>query len=161
MNKKLAVIVISIFISLISISSSYAIDVLNKEEYLEYWYDPIFSDIVFVGDNEVDVEIADVSALIISDDLLEVSITNAYPGYIAYIDYNITNVGDPVSITGLSYSISDSTALSLSNSGITPGTILVSGEIITGSLVVTILSSAYQNSYYTFDVFIDFGEVDT
>lgn len=157
MNKKLGVIVVSMLIALLGVGTSYAVDTLNTSEYAEYWYDPIFTS-VSVSDNEGVLDVGVVSAVITSDELVDVDIFNAYPGYEAYIDFTIINIGDPVYITGLSFSDYDTSALSLSVDGIVPGTFLGSEESVSGTLTVTVLDGALQNTVYLFDVFIDFGD---
>jgi len=157
LNKKLTIIAISIFFCILSLSTSYALDLLNKEEYAEYWFDPSFTSFS-ITDNEFDIDVASVSVVISSYDLIDVSILNTYPGYEAYIEFTVSNVGDPVYITSLSFGVYDSSALMLNVFDIVPGTLLGSDEEITGLLVVTILEGALQNSIYDFDVFIDFGD---
>ena len=163
MNKKLAVIVVSMVIASLGVGTSYAIDTLNTSEYAEYWYDPMFTS-VSASDNEGVLDVGVVKANIIaSGELIDVDISNAYPGYEAYIDFTITNTGDPVYITGLRFSdydtSADTSALSLSVTGIVPGTLIGTGESVSGRLTVMVLDGALQNMVYLFDVYIDFGDV--
>ncbi|RLE40775.1 hypothetical protein DRJ16_06890 [Candidatus Woesearchaeota archaeon] len=157
MNKKLAVIVISMVIASLGVGTSYAIDTLDTDEYAEYWYDPEFT-LVSVSDNEGVLDVAVVQAFITSTETIDVNIFNAYPGYEAYIDFTITNTGDPVYVAGLDFDGYDASALSLVVTGIVPGTLLGSEESVSGTLTVSILDGALENTVYLFDVYIDFGD---
>lgn len=158
MNKKLAVIIISMVIAFLGMGSSYAVDTLDTSEYAEYWYDPVFTDVSF-SDNEGVLDVGLVQASIMGDgEMIDVDIFNAYPGYEAYVDFTITNVGDPVYIVGLSFSSYDTSALSLVVDGVVPGTFLGSEESVSGRLTVTVLDGALQNMVYLFDVYVDFGD---
>ena len=157
MNKKLGVIVVSMLIALLGVGTSYAVDTLNTSEYAEYWYDPIFTS-VSVSDNEGVLDVGVVSAVITSDELVNVDIFNAYPGYEAYVDFTITNTGNPVEVVGLKFDDYDTSALSLVVSGIDLGTPLGTGESISGSLTVTVLDGALQNTMYSFNICIGFNE---
>jgi hypothetical protein len=160
-KKKLIVFAITLVISAAGIGTSYAIavDAFNTNGDTEYWYDVAFTS-VSTFDNEKDKDVADINAMIIDDNNIEITLTNSYPGYIGYVDFIITNTGDdPIVIDVLTISPYNTDALNVLVTDIIEGTILyVNGDTIEGQLTIEVLQGASQNTIYP--VIIDIGFAD-
>ena len=122
----------------------------------EIVYDVAFSS-VSCSDNEDSVDVGEVSAEIVDGgDSISVSVSNAYPGYVADIDYTVVNLGDkPVTYLGVTAEEYD-TALDIDVSSEEPGFVLGVGEEMSGTLTVTVLQLAQQGSVYSFSVDLGF-----
>ncbi len=160
-KKKLIVLALIIVIASAGIGTSYAIavDAFNTNGDSEYWYDVAFT-FVSTSDNEYVKDVAFVDAIIIDDNNIEVSLTNAYPGYIAYIDFTITNTGiDPIIVDAVTINPYNTVALDVQVVDVIAGTILyVNGDIIDGQVTIEVLQGAAQGTIYP--VTIDIGFAD-
>ena len=160
-KKKLIVLAIIIVIAAAGIGTSYAIaiDAFNTNGDTDYWYDVAFT-YVSTSDNEFVKDVADVDALIIDDNNIEVSLTNVYPGYIAYVDFILTNIGDdPIIVDAVTINPYDTSALDVQLINVSQGTILyVNGDTIEGQVKIEVLQDASQGTFYP--VIIDIGFVD-
>jgi hypothetical protein len=105
-------------------------------------------------DNEIEKDVANVTAKIIgcNGDTIKVYITNAYPCYIAYINYTIKNTGcKPVHFENLTIINDNPEALEITTTNHTD-TWLAPCEKTKGTTTVHILQPAQQNWTYTFQI---------
>lgn len=113
---------------------------------------------VSYSDNEIEKEVADGIATIIDTQNIQVTITNAYPGYIAYIDFTILNTGqDPILLDDLTIGTYNTDALYVEVIGIIEWTFLIPGETIDAQLIVEVLQDAEMGVNYPFNVDIGFA----
>ena len=157
MIKKLAApLVLVAFIVLASMGMSYA-----TEEYAEF---------TFMGswDNESVKEVGHTSAFVDNEGVLNISVTNAYPGYSGYVWFQITHIGgseapriylteidpDPTNPSEIDIAVTD-----LNENLIPINTYLDPGQSLDGMVNVTILQEAGQAQSYGFNVAITFDEV--
>ncbi len=160
-KKKLIVLVLIAVIASAGFGTSYAIttDGFDTHENSCCWYDVAFT-FVSTSDNEYVKDVAFVDAIIIDDNNIEVSLTNAYPGYIAYVDFTITNTGtDPIIVDAVTIGSYNAAALDIQIIDVIAGTILyVNGDTIEGQVTIEILQGASQNSAYPANIDIGFTE---
>jgi hypothetical protein len=109
-------------------------------------------------DNEVGKDFGHVSARIIDcGQSIEMTITNGYPHYQAYLNYTIQNVGTlPIQASFLTITNPNPQELKVTSTDHT-GTWLQPSQTVHGKTNVTILDTAKQGSYYTFKIQIDFA----
>jgi hypothetical protein len=124
--------------------------------------------IVLVGydswDNDDDGKnVGEVSASIDLDGTLSISILGAYPGYEAYVNFTIKNLGyveNPIlylrEIDISNPPVLDVAVTYLNGDPILMDTPLDSGEILEGLVTVTVLSGVDELQSYNFDVDIIF-----
>ena len=156
MIKKLAAsLVLVAFLTLASMGISYA-----TEEYAEF---------TFIGswDNEGVVnDIGDVSAFIDTAGALNISVTNAYPGYSGYVQFQITHIGgceapriylteiDPANPSEIDIAVTD-----LNENPFPIGTTYLDpGDVLDGMVNISILQEANQGQSYGFNVVITFKD---
>jgi hypothetical protein len=113
---------------------------------------------VITSDNEIEKEVADVTAQISCDgNTINAYITNAYPCYRAYINYTIKNTGcKPVHFDSVTIINDYPEALEITTTNHTC-TYLSQCETVKGTTTVHILQPAQQNSEYTFQIKIGFS----
>ena len=153
MKKKIALIVIIVVLALCSMSLSYANDNL----------------IAFVGcdswDNETYKFIGDVNAYIDLDGQLNISITDAYPQYEAYVNFTIKNIGHPEDPTVLLNEIEvingNESALSIVVTDLDGNPIPVDapidpGETLDGLVTISVLNEIEESHTYSFGVKLKF-----
>jgi hypothetical protein len=109
------------------------------------------------SDNEVNNDFAHVSALIIDcGQAIEMTITNGYPGYKAYLTCAIQNKGAlPIEATSLTITNPHPEALGITSMDL-KGIWLQPGQTIQDKTTVTLLEAAQQGGYYTFKVAMGF-----
>ena len=136
---------------------SLAIGTFQTNGIISYDYGVNFTDVTYY-DNEIGKEVADGVATIIDSGNIEVTITNGYPGYIAYTDFTIKNTGlFPILLDDLTIGTYDTDALFVEIIGISEGTFLFPGSTIDGQLTVEILQDAEMDNNYPFTVSIGFS----
>ena len=110
-------------------------------------------------DNEDDKDIGDVTVTLDpSGSSIAVVITTAYPGYEAYVDFTIANLGNkPIDVNGVVGQTYDITALEIQVSGVEAGTVLGVGEILDGTATIRVLQGAAQGTVYPFTVSLGFS----
>ena len=108
---------------------------------------------VTTSDNEHEKYVADVQAQITCDgDTIQVSITNAYPCYEAYINYTIKNKGTcPIHFNSLTIINPNPEALDITTTNHTC-TLLPPGDMVQGTTAVHILQPAEQDWEYNFQI---------
>jgi hypothetical protein len=113
---------------------------------------------VTTSDNEHEKYVADVQAQITCDgDAIQVSITNAYPCYEAYINYTIKNKGcKPVHFDSVTIINDNPEALEITTTNHTC-TLLPPGDMVQGTTAVHILQPAEQDWEYKFKIKIGFS----
>ena len=150
MKKKIALIVIIVVLALCSMSLSYAGNGV----------------IEFVGcgswDNETYKFIGDVDAYIDLDGQLNISITDAYPQYEAYVNFTIKNIQysqeDGIYITEVWVINGNKTALSvnvinnITKVPIPNNFLLKPGESLEGLVTIKVLNEIDQSKTYSFGV---------
>lgn len=123
---------------------------------------------VTTSDNEFEAGEADpkdvgtVSAQIIDcGDTITAQVGNAYPGYKAYIDFTITNLGNqPINVDGVMGKIYDEDALEITVTGVVAGTVLYAGESLQGTVTIKVLPEAEQNTQYPFTMGLGFSNTE-
>jgi hypothetical protein len=110
------------------------------------------------SDNEVSNDFAHVSAQIIDcGQAIEMTMTNGYPHYEAYLNYAIQNKGTvPIQSTSLAITNPNPEALKVTSTD-HGGTWLQPGQTVQGTTNVTLLETAQQGGYYAFKVQIGFA----
>ena len=113
-------------------------------------------------DNEDDKDVGDVTVTLDpSGNSITVDIITAYPGYEAYVDFTIANIGNkPIDVNGVVSQTYNTTALAVQVSGVEAGTVLGVGESINGNVTVRVLQGAAQNTVYQFTVGLGFSNED-
>jgi hypothetical protein len=156
-NKSIVIALILIIASAgIGTSFSIAVGAFSTNGGTDYFYDVSFLTIS-VSDNEAN-EVATEFAQIVTNNISQVTITNAYPGYIAYVDFTMANVGsDPVLLDDLTIWPYDTDALDIQVDGVIEGTFLLPREWIGGQLTIEVLESASMGSNYPFSIDIGFS----
>ncbi|WP_456330601.1 SipW-dependent-type signal peptide-containing protein [Archaeoglobus sp.] len=98
-------------------------------------------------------------------DTAVITVTQAYPGYHATVDLNVTNVGTiaaKVSGVNVAYDNTNypgsSSALSVSTSGIAENEIIDTGETKTLRVTIDVTDDAQELDNYAFTVTIDFTQ---
>lgn len=159
MSKKLAILVLIVFVVIASMQMSYAqedyADIIGYETY----------------DNEFEAGVADpkdvgtVSASINNGGNLIISVYNAYPGYVAYVNFTIKNVNselsiylDEIVIVNDNASKMNVAVTDLSNNPIPLDTELLPGETMECLVTITMLPAADQDQSYLFSVDLNFGD---
>ena len=155
MIKKLAAsLVLVAFVTLASMGISYATEEYAEFTFMDSW------------DNEGVVnDIGDVSAFIDTAGALNISVTNAYPGYMGYVWFQITHIGgedDPriylTSINPTNPSEIDIAITELNENPIPINTYLDPGDALDGMVNISILQEANQGQSYGFNVVITFED---
>lgn len=110
-------------------------------------------------DNEIDKDVGDVTVTLDpSGSSITIDVTTAYPGYEAYVDFTIANLGNmPINVDGIVSEDYDETALEIVVSGVVAGTVLGVGESLDGTVTVKVLQGAAQNTVYPFTVGLGFS----
>jgi len=89
---------------------------------------------------------------------LVVYITNAYPGYKAYIDFTITNMGNkPIDVLGVVSKDYNNTALRIVVTGVVAGGVLYPSRSLDGTVTIKVRQGAKQNTLYPFTVGFGFS----
>lgn len=154
MRSKFAVLAILLIVALSAISVGYA-----------YWTETLYIngtvqagelDVAFAAnpsatDNE---SVANCSASVSSDgNTLEITISNAYPGYECTVDFAVENVGTiPVDLKGVSTPTAPA-ELAVTASGATANDLAVNGSA-NGQIKVKVNESATEGANYTFSATI-------
>lgn len=119
------------------------------------------------SDNELTLDVATCDVVITSEEVSEdvevskliVTIGNAYPGYEAYVDFTIKNVGDyHVHIESVPTDNPNPEALSVDITDLTCTT-FGPGATVSGTVTVGVLDGAEQKTTYTFNITIEGEEV--
>ncbi len=140
------------------IGFSFAIGTFSTNGSVEYVYNINFSG-VSVIDNEFDIDVANTVATIINTENIQVTITNAYPGYIAYVSFTIQNTGTGnIVLNLLDIYPYNTDALSVEMSGIDVNDFLIPGQTAEGLVTITVLQNSAMNSDYPFYIDIGFFE---
>ena len=115
-------------------------------------------------DNEGGIDVGYVGTVTLdpSGSSINIDIFNAYPGYEAYIDFTITNLGNkPINVDSVSVSGSyDPDELEILVNGVDEGTTLGVGNSWDGTVTTKVLQGAEQNTLYTFTISLVFGNPD-
>jgi hypothetical protein len=159
MRKKSIVIALVLIIATAGIGTSFSIAVgaFKTLGPIGYNYDVRFIGISY-SDNEGSYNIATGIAYIYTNNISIVSISNAYPGYIAYVDFTMANVGnDPILLDELTISGYDTDVLDIQVVDVTVGTFLLPRESTSGQLIVEVLDDAEMDTTYPFDIYIGFS----
>ena len=159
MKKKSIVIALVLIIASAGIGTSFSIAVgaFNTNGTIGYNYDVRFISISY-SDNEVSYNVATGSAHIIANNISQVTISNAYPGYIAYVDFIMANVGsDPILLDELLISGYNTDALDIQVDGVVLGTFLLPRESTDGQLIIEVLDDASMDTSYPFNIYIGFS----
>ncbi len=115
------------------------------------------------SDNELTLDVATCDVVITSEEVSEdvevskliVTIGNAYPGYEAYVDFTIKNVGDyDVQIKSVTINNPSPDAISVSITDLIDTT-LAPNETVDGKVTVGVLDGAEQKTTYTFNITIE------
>ena len=161
LNAKVDMLFLVGVIAFAGIGMSYAVlaGEINVNGFAECYCDVGFVS-VWTDDNEMDKYVADVSAVITnSGNSFSVSISNAYPGYVAYIDFAIQNMDvNPAYVGGVIIGNYDEDALDIVVSGVNPGAVLYqNGNLLVGTLTVSVLQGVMESTGYPFDVSLGFS----
>ena len=159
MKKKSIVLALVLIIASagIGISFSVAVGAFRGNGPIGYNYDVCFISIS-VSDNEGSGEVATEVAQIITNNISQVTIANAYPGYIAYVDFTMANIGgDPVLLDDLTIWPYDTDALDIQLDDSILGTFLLPRQLIDGQLTIEVLSDASMDSDHPFTADIRFS----
>lgn len=161
-KSKAFVMLLVLFMAAAGIGISYAsINGMNLSGYPSCYCDVAFTsaELGSPADNEIDIDVADATVTLDSNgDSITIELTNAYPGYEAYINFTITNLGNkPIDVNGIINEIYDTTALEIILDGVAAGSILGIGESITGAVTVKVLPGAEQNTVYQFIIDLGFS----
>ncbi len=140
---------------------SYTSNGLSIEGVPSGWCDVAFTSVApgVPPDNEDGTDVGDVTVTLDpSGSSITVVITTAYPGYEAYVDFTITNIGNkPIDVNGVVGQSYDTTALAIQVSGVEAGTVLGVGESIDGTATIRVLPGAAQGTVYPFTVSLGFS----
>ena len=132
------------------------------------------SDVFFVGyvtpyDNEVEKDIGTVTAELADEyssgyyETVSIEIYSAYPSYTAYVDFFVENTGaDPEYVYGFVSELQDydHDAMSITLEGNLASTVYLDpGEIVCGTVNITVLNDALQSHTYHFTVGLAFGSL--
>jgi len=110
-------------------------------------------------DNEIDKDVGDVTVTLNpGGSSITIDVTTAYPGYEAYVDFTIANLGNnPIDVDGVVSEDYDETALDIVVAGVVAGTVLGVGESLNGMATVKVLQGAQQNTVYPFTLSLGFS----
>lgn len=113
-------------------------------------------------DNEFDKDVGHVAVTLDpSGSSITVDITTAYPGYEAYIDFTITNLGNqPIDVDGVVSETYDANALEIVVTGVAENTVLYAGESLEGTVTIKVLPGAEQNTPYPFTMGLGFSNTE-
>jgi hypothetical protein len=114
------------------------------------------------ADNEIDKDVASATVTLnAGGSSITVDITVAYPGYEAYIDFTITNLGNkPIDVDGVVSEIYDVDALEIVITGVVAGTVLDVGASLDGTVTIKVLPGAEQNTQYPFTMGLGFSNTE-
>jgi len=155
MIKKLAApLVLVAFVALASMGISYATDEYAEFTFMDSW------------DNESVKEVGHTSGSVDNAGVLNIFVTNAYPGYSGYVWFQITHIGENgaprIYLTNIDpdypSSIMDIVVTDLNEDPIPKNTFLDPGQSLDGMVNVTILQEAGQAQSYGFNVVITFKD---
>jgi hypothetical protein len=151
--KKPAVMLTLTIIALLTVGYSYAyknggINIKPNK------FDIAFANVI-ANDNEAEIDVAITSAQITPDgNTINVYISNAYPGYEAYVTYTIQNTGKmPAHFISLTITNPNPEALEITTTDHT-GTWLSPDQTVHGTTTIRILQEAKQNWQYQFQISI-------
>lgn len=110
-------------------------------------------------DNEGAIDVGDVIVTLNpGGSSITIDVTTAYPGYEAYVDFTITNLGNnPIDVDGVVSEDYDETALEIVVDDVVAGTVLGMGESLDGTATITVLQGAEQNTQYGFTLGLGFS----
>ena len=113
-------------------------------------------------DNEFDKNVGHVTVTRDpSGSSITVDITTAYPGYEAYIDFTITNLGNqPIDVDGVVSETYNANALEIVVTGVAENTVLYAGESLEGTVTIKVLSEAEHNTPYPFTMGLGFSNTE-
>ena len=113
-------------------------------------------------DNEFDKNVGHVTVTRDpSGSSITVDITTAYPGYEAYIDFTITNLGNqPIDVDGVISETYNVNALEIVVTGVAENTVLYAGESLEGTVTIKVLPGAEQNTPYPFTMGLGFSNTE-
>ena len=113
-------------------------------------------------DNEFDKNVGHVTVTRDpSGSSITVDITTAYPGYEAYIDFTITNLGNqPIDVDGVIGETYNVNALEIVVTGVAENTVLYAGESLEGTVTIKVLPGAEQNTPYPFTMGLGFSNTE-
>ena len=155
MKNKLGLLVLIVFIALASMGMSYADD-----KFIQV-FGPVTS-----WDNEGVDDVGVVIAYPYQDDVV-VTISNAYPGYEAYVTFNIIYLSDgtdPIYVDGIvinniyAGTEMDVVVTDWNGDPIPIDTVLNPGDTLDVKLTVTLLDGAVQDTTYSFSVDLNFSD---
>lgn len=109
-------------------------------------------------DNEGGIDVGYIGTVTLdpSGSSINIDIFNAYPGYKAYIDFTVKNLGNkPINVNMVASDYED-TALDIEVAGVEEGDVLGVGESLDGTVTVGLLQGAEQNTVYGFTVSFGF-----
>ena len=160
MRKKSIVLALILIIASAGVGTGFslAVGAFRTNMTLDYFYDVEFN-YISIEDNEIpEKDVAIESAYIIDNNHSQVSITNAYPGYIASVYFEIKNIGNaPVIVRPIVVGDYDANAIDVQVTLNVPGgSLLYPDQIADGELIIEVKQTADMNSHYPFHVTIHF-----
>ncbi len=87
-------------------------------------------------------------------DVAEITVSNAYPGYQATVDLDVSNVGT-IAAKISDITVNNPSELTVTTSGVNVGDIIDRGGTKTLTLTITVNDDAQENGNYAFTVTID------
>ncbi len=122
-------------------------------------------DVQFVNssayDNEDNYDVASVECKIVDEETAEITIDDAYPGYVATCVFDVYNSGTiPAKIksTTVNNSYTNAINVSYSWSGLDSNNVFNPGDTASIEVVTKVLDGAAENSTYTYTISIDVGQ---
>jgi len=133
--------------------------------------DVVFMEHIEFYDNEVEKDIGQIDAWVTGPmggeyyQGIEVNITDAYPLYIAYVNFTVRNIGgEPINVRGISHWGYDHNAINITLGGEILNFIdekLDVGQCVDGQAIIKILNGAIENSFYEFEIHLLFDNMPT
>jgi hypothetical protein len=152
MKAKLLTALVVVLISLLTTSYAYACLTIDTVSINCPSANLGFSAVV-VSDNENTQNIVYIQAIITPDkNSINIAVSNAYPNYQGILKYTIKNTGNyPIQFTLLTVTNSNPIALQITTTDHT-GTLLGPSQVIQGATNIRVLSTAQENTVYTFKI---------
>lgn len=151
MKKKLLLVFVVVIFALSSMGMGFAGE--QHTEFLPY---------TFTRDNEVGKDVGYVYAFVNQANKLNITITDAYPGYRAFVHFKIQNILEEPTmyLKSITRSYPPEIELVVTDLNEVPfpyNTPLAPGQILDGMVNITILSGAAEDASYSFGVDIHFS----
>lgn len=112
------------------------------------------------SDNEGTYDVGDVSCEITGAKTAKITVTNAYPGYVATCTFTIENTGTiPAKISETVNNNNDEIDVSTSWNGLDANNVLgANGGVATLTVQTTVTESAQEDGYYEYTITINVGQ---